>query len=195
MTTPEPAALRLATLDDVEALARLIEVSVRELQAGDYSAAQIEGALGSVFGVDRRLILDGTYFVLEAHGEIKACGGWSPRKTLFGSDDGPGREDQLLDPAVDAARVRAFFVHPRAARQGLGARLLLACEAAAAAAGFRKTELGATLTGERLYRRMGYAETRRTFEPLPNGETLEVVRMEKIISGDRMKSASARPEA
>ena len=110
---------------------------MRGLQANDYTAAQIEGALGHALGLDTQLIEDGTYFVAEAgvdHGQVIAgCGGWSKRKTLYGSDHCAGREDALLDPASDAAKIRAFFVHPAWARRGVGSRILEACEAAALA--------------------------------------------------------------
>src|ERR1700737_4036902 len=124
--------IRLATPADIPLLHALIDLSVRALQAQDYSPAQIEGALGTVFGVDSQLIADGTYFVLEAmHGREKkiiACGGWSKRKTLFGSDHGSGREDSLLVPLRDNAKIRAFFVHPEWSRRGIGSQILEACE-------------------------------------------------------------------
>ena len=106
--------LRLATRDDVPTLHALIEASVRGLQAGDYTPAQIEGALGTVLGLDTQLIADQTYFVAEygEDGRLAGCGGWSKRRTLFGADRGPGREPELLDPKIDAAKVRAIFVHP-----------------------------------------------------------------------------------
>src|ERR1700678_4251709 len=120
--------LRLGTEEDTPALEALIEASVRGLQAGDYSPAQIDGALGTVLGLDSVLIADQTYFVAEALGwvnneqgsPIAGCGGWSKRKTLFGADRLPGRQPDLLDPAIDAAKVRAIFVHPDYARRGLG---------------------------------------------------------------------------
>lgn len=175
--------LRLAVLDDVPQLHRLIEQSVRVLQASDYTTSQIESALGSVFGVDRQLIIDGTYYVVEAtvDGQVRiiGCGGWSRRKTLFGSDDRAGREDDLLDPQCDSARIRAFFVHPDWARCGVGTRILDACETDAASAGFRQFELAATLTGERLYRARGYEEFERVSLPLGNDEAMPVVRMRK----------------
>lgn len=172
--------LRLARESDVPALAALIEISVRTLQAGDYTAVQLDGALGPVFGVDSRLIADGTYFVAETDsGELAGCGGWSKRRTLFGADHAAGREDNLLDPQVDAARIRAFFIHPRWARRGIGTQILAACEQAAAAAGFHRFELGATLTGERLYRVRGYSPLERIDVPLVNGATLPVIRMTK----------------
>jgi GNAT superfamily N-acetyltransferase len=186
--------LRLATEDDVPALHALIEASVRGLQARDYTAAQIEGALGTVLGLDTQLIRDGTYFVAEAAagGEehvsgaedltcrpLAGCGGWSKRKTLFGADRGPGREPELLDPATDAAKVRAIFVHPEFARRGLGSLILARVEAEAAAAGFKRYEMGSTLTGVPLYRLKGYAEVERVGVPLWNGEALPVVKMVK----------------
>jgi GNAT superfamily N-acetyltransferase len=161
-------------------LAALIELSVRVLQAPDYSAEQMDGALGTVFGVDSQLIADGTYFVVETESGILAgCGGWSKRKTLFGSDQAAVREDKLLDPAVDAAKIRAFFVHPDWARRGVGSRILGACEQAAIAAGFQRFELGATLAGERLYRARGYSAVDQIDVPLPNGASMRVIRMTK----------------
>jgi RimJ/RimL family protein N-acetyltransferase/GNAT superfamily N-acetyltransferase len=171
--------LRLATARDIPLLSRLIERSVRELQAGDYSPGQIEGALASVFGVDSQLISDGTYFVVETGTAIVACGGWSRRKTLYGGDQLAGREDSLLDPAKDAAKIRAFFVHPDWTRRGLGTMVLEACESAAGSAGFRRFEMGATLTGVALYRARGYEAVEEIAVPLDNGLTLPVIRMGK----------------
>lgn len=129
-------SLRLARDTDVPALEKLIPLSVRELQAAYYSSAQMESALGSVFGVDRQLIRDKTYFVVEHDGELIGCGGWSKRKTLFGNDHQTGRDDAALNPALDPARVRAFFIHPAWARRGIGRAILDACEKAIRAAGF-----------------------------------------------------------
>jgi GNAT superfamily N-acetyltransferase len=171
--------LRVATMDDVPVLTWLIAESARELGLQDYSSEQIEAALAGAFGVDSDLIRDGTYFVAEADGDIVACGGWSRRKTLFGGDAQPGRVSELLDPAVDAAKVRAFFVRPDWARRGIGRALLARCEAEARAAGFRSAELMATLPGERLYRACGYAGEGRVHFPLRDGITIEFVPMRK----------------
>src|ERR1017187_10361459 len=146
--------LRLATETDIPALHELIEASIRGLQAGDYTAAQIEGALGTVLGLDTQLIRDKTYFVAEtldqnAKARSVGCGGWSKRKTLFGADRGPGRVTELLDPETDAA------------------------------AGFQRFEMGSTLTGVPLYKLKGYVEVEQIEVPLANGEALPVVRMEK----------------
>jgi len=174
------ARVRPATRSDIPRLSQVIERSVRELQRDDYTQLQIEGSLQSIFGVDTTLIDDGTYLVVEIENEIVACGGWSKRKTLFGGDQWTQRESDLLDPAVDAAKIRAFFVHPDWARRGLGTLLLESCEQAARAAGFRRFEMGATLTGVRLYERRGYTEVDRIEVPLANGETVPVVRMLKL---------------
>jgi RimJ/RimL family protein N-acetyltransferase len=171
--------LRLATPEDIPALESLIELSVRQLQAGDYTPAQIEGALACVFGVDSQLIADGTYFVVEAGGAVVACGGWSKRKTLFGGDRLAGREDSLLDPRTDAAKIRAFFVNPAWTRRGLGSMILEACESAATSAGFLRFEMGATLTGVALYKARGYEAVEEIAVPLDNGFTLPVIRMAK----------------
>src|SRR5215471_159582 len=152
-----PFAIRKAAHADIPALNALIEASVRGLQAGDYTPAQIEGALAGVFGVDSQLVADGTYYVVEADGAPVACGGWSMRKTLYGGDQHAVREDSLLDPARDAAKIRAFFVHPAWARRGIGGMILETCETAARAAGFTRLEMGATLTGVPFYRVKGYS--------------------------------------
>src|SRR5260370_1663602 len=153
--------LRLAVPEDVSGLRKLIDKSVRGLQTLDYSPAQIEGALQTVFGVDSQLIADGTYIVAEAERNaiaraeaagkpseliIVGCGGWSKRKTLYGSDHWTGREDALLDPLRDAAKIRAFFIHPDWARRGVGSMILKAFDDAARAAGFTRYEMEATLT-------------------------------------------------
>ena len=185
--------IRLATAGDVPMLRELIEASVRELQAGDYSPEQLESALRTVYGVDTQLISDGTYFAAEAaepSGErssptavLVGCGGWSKRRTLFGGDQFAGREDSLLNPAVDAAKIRAFFVHPTWARRGIGGMILAACERAAWAEGFRRLEMGATLTGVPFYRAKGYVELDTADVPLENGLTLPIVRMGKDNAG------------
>ncbi|MGI4861589.1 MAG: GNAT family N-acetyltransferase [Janthinobacterium lividum] len=177
--TVEKETIRLARLDDVPAIMRLIEASVRELQADDYSPAQREGALGAVFGVDQQLIRDGTYFVAEVDGELVGCGGWSRRRTLFGADTAAQRDDAALVPGVDPARIRAFFIAPSYARRGLGTRLLAGCESAAREFGFDDLQLGATLTGLKLYARHGYRPGITEAVPLPNGATLEIVHMHK----------------
>ena len=174
--------IRLADASDIPSLRELIEASVRGLQAGDYSAAQLESALLTVYGVDTQLISDGTYFAAEeiaASGTtlLVGCGGWSRRRTLYGGDQFAGREDSLLDPARDAAKIRAFFVHPEWARRGIGGMILEACEAAAGAAGFRQLEMGATLTGVPFYRAKGYVELEAAEVPLGDGLMLPIVRM------------------
>lgn len=176
---PPPFTIRHCKLSDVRLLELLISESARSLQLGDYTAHQIEGALGTVFGVDTQLIRDQTYFVVEADNRIVGCGGWSKRKALFGGDGGKSGEDPLLDPAKDAARLRAFFVHPDFARRGIGSALVSESEKAVIESGFRKIEIAATLTGEKLYENFGYRTTKRYEVPLGNGLKLPVVRMTK----------------
>ena len=175
--------LRLATEADNPALHALIEASVRGLQRNDYTPEQIDGALGTLLGLDTQLVADGTYFIAEARAAcariLVGCGGWSHRKTLFGSDHAPVREPNFLDPAVDAAKIRAFFIHPDWARRGLGSKILDACESAARAAGFSRFEMGATLTGVPLYLARGYHVIERIEVPLHNGAALPIVRMAK----------------
>jgi len=173
--------VRPATPEDIPELRTLIDASVRGLQATDYTAAEIDRALATVYGVDTQLIADGTYWVAESDGQIVGCGGWSKRKTLFGGDQYAGREDSLLDPTRDAAKIRAFFVHPSWARRGVGTHILDACESAAQRAGFTRFEMGATLTGVPFYEARGYTPSDRFTAPLPGGESLAIVRMEKQI--------------
>jgi GNAT superfamily N-acetyltransferase len=174
--------LRQASPADIPRLREIIEASVRGLQAEDYSPTQIEGALTSVYGVDTQLIADGTYFAVEVENQIAACGGWSKRRTLYGGDQYAAREDSLLDPHHEAAKIRAFFVHPNWARQGLGTLILEACETAAIQAGFTRLEMGATLSGIPFYRAKGYIELEKQEVPLANGETLPIVRMAKTLN-------------
>ncbi len=181
MGAMQDVVIRRATAEDVPALDALIEASVRGLQANDYTAAEIEGALGHALGLDSQLIKDGTYFIAEVRGEMAASGGWSYRATLFGSDDLPGREAAKLDPAKDPAKIRAIFVHPAWARKGLGSLMLAHCEGEAEDAGFTRLEMGSTLTGAPLYRLRGYVEQERIAVPLPNGAALPVIRMSKSL--------------
>ena len=170
---------RQAREEDIPALEELIPLSVRTLQVPYYSPAQMEMAIGPVFHVDRQLIRDGTYFIVEDARKIVGCGGWSKRKKLSGCDGEQNGLDELLNPAQDAARIRAFFVHPEWARQGIGASILKASEVAAIKAGFQKAELVATLAGEPLYASHGYIVIKRYDSPMSGGVNLPVVHMAK----------------
>jgi GNAT superfamily N-acetyltransferase len=187
MAALDPSFLvRPATPGDIPTLRKLIDCSVRVLQRADYSPQQLEAALGTIYGVDSQLIADGTYYLVETklsqnQRVVVACGGWSFRRTLFGSDHGPNRDSELRDPARDAAKIRAFFVHPDWVRRGIATLLLKECEDAAYARGFRRFEMGATLTGVPMYAARGYKEEEKLEAPLPNGLKLTVVRMSKTI--------------
>lgn len=182
--------IRTACPADVPVLRALIDASVRQLQSADYTAVQIDSALRTVFGVDSQLIDDGTYLVAqtasaatddEERPVIVGCGGWSKRKTLYGGDSWHDRQDDLLNPSTDAAKIRAFFIHPDWARRGIGTILLEACEAAARAGGFTRFEMGATLTGVKLFQERGYVAVERLNIPLEKGITLPVVHMIKSV--------------
>ncbi len=176
--------LRVATMADVPALNALIAISARELSAGFYSPRQIDALLTHVFGVDTQLVNDRTYFVIDGKttdGGPVATGGWSARRTLHGGDQWKEREDSPLDPSVDPARIRAFFVHPRWARRGLGRRLYAECERAARAAGFRSFELMATLPGEPLYAALGFSPVERLTIQLAGDVEVPLVKMRRRI--------------
>lgn len=174
--------LRPATAADSAQIQELIGRSIRALGAADYSAEQIEGALKGAFGLDTQLIADGTYFVVESEGRLVGCGGWSYRRTLFGGDARADRDAGALDPKVDAAKIRAFFVDPTAARQGIGTALLERCESEAHRRGFQRTEMMATLPGVRLYEARGYVPGERVHYPLPSGLSIDFVPMSKELT-------------
>lgn len=172
---------RQATPDDVQDIGELIARSARALSVGFYAPEQVEALIACVFGVDTQLIADGTYFVIDSPEGLAAVGGWSARRTLFGGDQMKSTDDPLLDPARDAARIRAFFVDPHWARRGLARMLYDACERAAAAAGFRRLELMATAPGEPVYERLGFAVLERVELSLPPGVSIPLARMARLI--------------
>ena len=171
---------RLATLDDLPALKALMALAIGELQRGFLTPAEIE-ASRAVMGLDTQLVRDGTYFVIESDGQLAGCGGWSRRATLYGGDHSAGlREPRLLDPATEAARVRAMYTHPDFVRRGVGAKIIACAEHAARAEGFTRTELMATLAGEPLYRRCGYEEIEHVTAEV--GEVrVPLIRMGKVL--------------
>ena len=175
----ELPAPRLARPDDVPALERLIDRSVRGLSVGHYDTVQVESALRHLFGVDTQLLLDRTYYVVDAPGGLAAAGGWSRRRTLFGGDQAKDAVDPELDPAVEPARIRAFYVDPAWARRGLGRQLLACCAQAAADAGFATLELVATLPGVPLYASLGFVAVEPVEVTFPDGVRIRCVRMRR----------------
>jgi len=174
-----PFSHRLATPADADRLAVLMDAAIGELQRGFLTPEQI-AASRTIMGIDRQLIADRTYFIVEAGSEIAGCGGWSRRATLYGGDHSPGRNAALLDPAVDAARVRAMYTSPAFARRGVGRLILSLCEAAARAEGFCRVELAGTMSGQPLYERCGY----QVIEPILDdrgGVPVPLVRMGKAL--------------
>ncbi|MQA18339.1 GNAT family N-acetyltransferase [Rugamonas rivuli] len=174
-------AVRAALPEDIPAMEALIARSGIELSDGFYSEEQAAAVTRHVFGVDTQLVADRTYFLIEKHGELVACGGWSKRSTLFGADRTKQGADPLLDPATEAARIRAFFVEPSAARQGLGRLLLSHCSDAAAAGGFRTLELAATMPGVPLYLACGFTVVERFEINLPGNVSVPLAKMRKTI--------------
>jgi len=170
---------RLAGPDDIPALEAVMAASIAELQRGFLTPAQIE-ASRMIMGLDRQLVADGTYFVVEAAGRIAGCGGWSRRATLYGGDHTPGRDAALLNPAVDAARVRAMYTHPDFARRGVGRLILELCEAAARAEGFSRLELMGTMSGRPLYESYGFIAIEEVVDDR-GGAPVPLTRMGKAI--------------
>jgi GNAT superfamily N-acetyltransferase len=168
---------RLATRGDLAALERLMAAAIAELQKPFLDDQQIASSR-TIMGLDTQLIDDGTYFVVEVNGELAACGGWSRRATLYGSNQTPGRSAALLDPAKDAARTRAMYTQPRHARKGFGRLILSLCEDAARAEGFTRMALMSTMAGEPLYRACGYQPLGRVTDDR-GGVPVPLLRMEK----------------
>jgi GNAT superfamily N-acetyltransferase len=179
--------IRSATADDVAVLVPLMEAAIEELQRGFLDDDQIESSK-TIMGIDRQLIEDGTYFVVEIDGCVAGCGGWSRRATLYGGDHSAGRDAALLDPASDPARVRAMYTHPGFARRGVGRLVLEACEAAAATEGFNTLELMATRSGHPLYASFGFQPVEEV-EDASGGAPVPLTRMRKPIAAttDRHK--------
>jgi GNAT superfamily N-acetyltransferase len=173
--------IRAATPGDIPALNALIQRSARALSEGFYSTRQIESAIRYVFGVDSNLVADGTYFVVNDGAAIAGCGGWSHRRTLYGGDQRPVGSADWLDPAIDAARIRALFVAPEYARRGIGRLLLQTCTDAARAAGFTRLELMATLPGVPLYAACGFVPKQEVEDVLPDGTAVPFLKMERTV--------------
>ncbi|MGZ6015456.1 MAG: GNAT family N-acetyltransferase [Phenylobacterium sp.] len=170
---------RLASEGDLPALEAVMAASIAELQKGFLSPAQI-AASRMIMGLDRQLVADRTYFIVEEDGKIAGCGGWSRRATLYGGDHTPGRDPELLDPAKDAARVRAMYTHPDFARRGVGRLILQLCEDAARAEGFTRLELMGTMSGRPLYESYGFEAIEEIVDSR-GGEPVPLTRMGKTI--------------
>lgn len=176
---PDRFASRLATPADASQLRLVMDAAIRELQKGFLTHEQIQSSR-TIMGIDNQLIADHTYYVIEHEGVIVGCGGWSRRATLYGTDSSPGRDSQLLDPSIHAARVRAMYTQPSFARQGVGRTILELCERAAAAEGFQRLELMSTLSGRQLYSAYGFVPVEHT-EDDSGGVAVPLVKMQKSI--------------
>jgi GNAT superfamily N-acetyltransferase len=174
-----PLTYRLARRDDLDSLRLLMDAAISELQKPFLDDAQIRSSR-MMMGLDTQLIEDGTYFIVEILGNLAGCGGWSRRATLYGGDQSPGRSAVLLDPAKDAARIRAMYTHPLHTRKGIGRLILSLCEDAARSNGFKRVELMATMAGEPLYRACGYGARERLVDER-GGVAVPLVRMSKLL--------------
>lgn len=146
---------RLAAESDLPAMMALMDAAIQELQKPFLNEEQI-AASRLIMGLDTQLVEDRTYFVIEEDDALAGCGGWSRRATMYGGDHTAGRDAAPLDPAKDAARVRAMYTNPSFTRRGVGRLVLSLCEDAARKEGFGRAELVATMAGEPLYRACGY---------------------------------------
>lgn len=172
---------RLAGIDDLPALRAMMTRAIERLQDEFLSPEQVR-ASHKVMGLDTQLVLDGTYFVVELDGRIVGSGGWSWRATLYGGDDSiVDREPVALDPAIDAAKIRAMYTDPDFARRGIGSMVLGLCEGAAREAGFARVEMMATMSGEPLYRASGYHPVEPVLSEPIDGVRVPLLRMEKTL--------------
>lgn len=170
---------RIAVVDDLDLLREVMRRSIETLQDGFLSPKQVV-ASHKVMGLDAQLVRDGTYFIVESGDRIAGCGGWSWRSTLYGGDDSiVSREPRALDPATEAARIRAMYTDPDFTRRGVGRLVLQLCEEAARNAGFRSATMMATMAGVPLYRACGYIEAELPVTVNVDGVEVPLVRMEK----------------
>ena len=170
----------LAQRDDLDALKELMDAAISENLKAFLDVDKIASSR-AIMGLDTQLIDDGTYFIVQADGQMAGCGGWSRRATMYGGDQTPGRSAALLDPTKDAARIRAMYTHPQHTRKGIGRLIISLCEEAAKAEGFTKVELVATLSGEPLYRACGF-EAYEKFVDERGGTAVPLLRMRKTLT-------------
>lgn len=171
--------IRKARLEDIAGIEGMIARSVMALMGREYSLEQRQASIGPLFGVDRQIIEDGTYYVVEHAGRLVGSGGWSFRRTLFGGDGVADRDNSRVTPGIDPAHIRAFYIDPSAARTGIGTQILLQSETDAAAQGFSRYEMAATLTGRPFYARHGYQAGSQLLFTLPGGLGFPLIHMGK----------------
>jgi GNAT superfamily N-acetyltransferase len=173
---------RIATENDLPALRTVMARAIAQLQS-DFLTPEQVAVSSRTMGLDTQLVADRTYFIVEKEGRIAGCGGWSFRGTLFGGDKSlVERDPSPLDPATQAAKIRAMYTDPDFVRQGVGSYILKLGEAAARAAGFKRIELMGTAAGIPLYERHGYAAS-APVEWIPvDGVEVPHLRMEKQLS-------------
>ena len=173
--------IRLANKDDTDEISILIENSARVLGGEFYDIKTIEKALKGAFGVDSQLIKDKTYYLIHQNKQLVACGGWSYRETLFGSDTVENRSPRKLDVKSEAAKIRAFFIHPKFARQGLGKLILEQCESEAKRYGFTHIQLMSTLSGVDFYKKNGFIGKEHIIHKMENNSSIKFLPMNKTL--------------
>ena len=171
---------RLANSEDIPAIKRLMEQSIKRLLSSYVNQEELEASFESM-GLDDQLILDQTYFLIDFEGILVGCGGWSNRKTLFGGNHTPNRSNDFLNPNNDSAKIRAMYTHPDWARKGIGTFILQLAEKEASNAGFKRCELMATLSGIYLYKNRGYKIDEEIFYKSKKGNSVKMFKMTKFL--------------
>ncbi|HEX7419255.1 MAG TPA: GNAT family N-acetyltransferase [Thermoanaerobaculia bacterium] len=174
-------AIRKAERRDIPEIERVMRESIAGISVRTYDERQVDSALQFIAHLDRDLVNDGTYFVVEDEGEIAGCGGWSRRARLYAGSGSASDDSRMLDPKTEAARIRAMFVHPRFERRGIGRMILTRCEDDARATGFQRIELMAMLSGEAMYAACGYRPVEDVPAKLEDGTPFPLTKMEKTV--------------
>ena len=169
---------RIANEEDQEIIEELMQSSINQMLGKMLSSDQLEAAKESM-GLDTTLIKDKTYFLIFSDNTLVGSGGYSIRKTLFGSNHTPNRSDDFLTPGIDAAKVRAMYTHPKWVRKGIGSLILKLSEEESLRLGFRKCELMETVSGILLYEKRGYVVVEEIEYLSRKGNTVPMYKMEK----------------
>ena len=171
---------KLANFEDIPKIKALMDLSITKLLGFYTTKDELEASFESM-GLDNQLIEDSTYFLIYYDEILVGCGGWSNRKTLFGGNHTPNRSNDLLDPNLDSAKIRAMYTHPEWARKGVGTLILELAEKEASTSGFRHCELMATMSGIHLYRNRGYKVDEEIIYKSKKGNSVKMFKMTKLL--------------
>ncbi len=151
-------ALRAVTVADLPAVTALHDAAFQALGAA-YTAAHKAAHAAFVRTADYAAdVLRSDVWLAERDGRLLGSAGW-------------------IHAAPGQGRIRKVFVHPDAARQGLGTRLVLAAEARARAQGCTRFMLRAYLDAVPLYAKLGYVADRPGEMQMLDGAAMPVVFM------------------